>query len=264
MDRTWAVVIALLATGCGDALTGGSPPGSDDSGLDGSGSADASGSEGGKSADASGGVDSGSQGDGGSDGGGAIDGGGEGDSGGAVDAGSKDTGDTGDAGWSTVCPANAPAAGSACASGDVQCEYPSAAYGDVAQYAVSCDSVFQCTGGTWSSVSLSPSACVPDGPNAGACPSSFGGLMNGTSCSENGLRCEYPEGVCTCSKGFGGVPVVDAGPTWGCNPGASCPMPRPRIGSPCTTKETCTYETCSFGETCSDGVWQSEPTACAF
>jgi hypothetical protein len=104
---------------------------------------------------------------------------------------------------------------------------------------------------------------VPDMPNSGSCPSSIAIPSAGGPCTDNGLTCAYSTGVCNCAVFFGGIEVGDAGPSWTCNPGAGCPVPRPRLGSPCTGNASCTYETCSFGEDCQDGVWTGELEGCA-
>jgi hypothetical protein len=157
--------------------------------------------------------------------------------------------------WSPVCPTEQPAPGSACsASASVECEYGRL------QYDIGCDLVLECTDGVWQSATLGPSSCQPDGPNSAACPAS---LPTGV-CNDNNLRCEYPEGVCQCSAGFGGPIELDGGLSWFCNPGKGCPMPRPRLGSSCATgDQNCTYLTCEFAEDCQDGYWQGQFEACA-
>jgi hypothetical protein len=297
MEARWAVVVVLFATACGGVFEA-APSGDDDSGLDASG-ADVlppdgaqgpdSGDDGGRTTDGGGRRDGGRKADGGgaSDSGDVMDGGGGGMDGGDVDGGSpkdarpedtgpedaakdasKDSGaDEGDAGgWSTVCPATAPTAGTPCSVDGVQCEYPRPVYGDKLQYDVACDNVLECSAGAWSSASLGAGTCDPDSTNSTDCPLSLAGITSGASCSDLGLRCEYPKGVCTCAATLlGGVlPVLDAGGSWSCDPETACPMPRPRLGIACATaKQTCTYQTCSFGEVCQGGVWQGEPEVCA-
>jgi hypothetical protein len=167
--------------------------------------------------------------------------------------------------WSPVCPEQEPAPGSSCTivtprdSIGVMCEYGKL------QYDVMCDTVLQCQNGAWTSAFAGTTSCQPDGPNSPSCPATYEDIQEdeGGSCSNAGLRCEYPEGVCTCSMGFGGPVLLDAGTSWFCNPGAGCPMPRPRLGSSCSTNQQCTYLTCEFGESCTGGYWQGELEGCA-
>jgi hypothetical protein len=293
MSARWVVVVALLASGCGgafDAASSGSDGStSNDSSLD-SPTSDSQGAEGGGGTDGGqidgrgGGDDSGGQGEGSVDGAPADGGGDAGldagqeageDSGreAGKDAGpeaGKDAGpeggvDGGDGGgWSTVCPASAPVAGTMCSDSGLQCEYPQAMYGKV-EYDISCDEVVECSGGAWTAASFG-GACNPDGANSSECPTSLGAITSGDTCPDKGLRCEYPKGVCSCAVNFGGVVVADAGATWTCEPGAGCPMPRPRLGSACgasTTNPACVYESCSYEQICQNSVWQAELAVCA-
>jgi hypothetical protein len=167
--------------------------------------------------------------------------------------------------WSPVCPEEAPTVGSACSlpemmdSPSIVCEYGKL------QYDPSCDTLVQCVSGAWAPVTAVGTGCQPDGPNPTSCPASYAALkgMEGESCPSNGLRCEYPEAVCVCSRGFGGPVELDASLGWYCNPGAGCPLPRPRLGSTCSTNLQCTYFTCDFGESCTGGYWQAEFEGCA-
>jgi len=176
----------------------------------------------------------------------------------------------GDAGrsWSPVCPVDVPVMGSPCSlpqppdNPEILCEYGKL------QYDVACDTVLSCQGGTWGRASPLPSICQPDEPNAPACPATYADLQKdvaaGGSCSDANLRCEYPEGVCSCSQGFGGPISIDGGTHWFCNPGPGCPMPRPRLGEACTgSSQSCTYLTCDFAEGCVDGYWHGYFEACA-
>jgi hypothetical protein len=268
MNRRWALVVALFASACGGVFEA-SSSGDKDSGLDApavDGAGDAL--DGGTGSDAGSRDDGSADGGGGrgmEGGGGTADGGRGGtDGGSAKDAGSEDA-DRDAATWSSVCPATTPALHSMCAVDGLQCEYPRAVYDNKLQYDVACDNVLECSDGGWSSAPLGGAKCEPDSPNSTDCPLTFVGITNGGSCSDPGLRCEYPKGVCTCAAALGGVlPVLDAGASWSCNPETGCPMPRPRLGSACgTAKQSCTYQSCSFGEICEAGVWQGEPEACA-
>jgi hypothetical protein len=179
------------------------------------------------------------------------------------DGSSVDTGKS----WSPVCPENEPVVGSACSIPDPRdspglwCEY-----GKI-QYDVSCDTAYQCQEGVWTKSNPLPrSTCQPDGPNAPSCPATYGDLqaIPGAACTSDGLRCEYPQGVCSCARSFGGPIEPDAGTTWFCNPGADCPMPRPRLGASCSgSGQNCQYLTCEFGEACVDGYWEAMLEGCA-
>jgi hypothetical protein len=160
--------------------------------------------------------------------------------------------------WSPVCPVTAPAVGTVCTKEGITCEY-----GQM-QYDVACDTVLQCGGGTWSKFDTFMT-CTPDAPNAAACPSTLTAVPQGGSCAPNGLSCAYPEGVCSCAPQIGPVEFIDGGqgPTWTCNPGPGCPMPRPRLGSPCTGNTSCSYESCAYGQSCQDGAWLAEEEGCA-
>jgi hypothetical protein len=184
------------------------------------------------------------------------------------EGGTQDAPGPGDTGvpWSPVCPEEEPTAGSPCSipemmdNPSVLCEYGKL------QYDVSCDAVYLCAGdGHWSK-NTTGSSCQPDGPNSPSCPATYADIQadGGGACSVDGLRCEYPDAVCTCSSGFGGPIEVDGGTSWYCNPGPTCPMPRPRLGAACSgSGQNCTYVTCEFAESCQDGFWHAEFEACA-
>ncbi|HEY3815987.1 MAG TPA: hypothetical protein VGL81_02395 [Polyangiaceae bacterium] len=162
--------------------------------------------------------------------------------------------------WSPVCPNTVPAAGTSCDTENVQCEYGSA------WWSVSCDQVMQCENGRWSTFqpSFEPCSAQP-GPNPASCPADFAAVPQGTSCSTNGLSCLYTEGQCGCQVPLGGPVEIDGGTGfWSCVPEQGCPFPRARLGTACTTAQSdCTYEECSYAQTCQDGVWQAEEEACA-
>jgi hypothetical protein len=159
--------------------------------------------------------------------------------------------------WSPVCPDLQPGAGSACSQQGVQCEYGS---GD---YNIQCDTVMQCQTGGWQTYQFFGGGCPTPVPNPPPCPADFTGVPQGQSCMPAGTGCVYPQGHCSCDVPFG-LPQIDGGTaTWQCLPEPGCPMPRPRLGSACTGQMYCTYEQCSFGETCMGGVWQGQNEACA-
>jgi len=266
MRWKWAIIVALLLAGCGQAFE--ASVGNADGGLDAQAGGDAG------QADASTGTDGGSGDSGGGDAvadaamdavaDAAMDAVGD-----ALDATADAGGDANaDAGaWSPVCPAAAPTAGSMCMVDGLQCEYPRLKYLFVPQYDVACDMLVLCSGGAWTDLSITSTECNPDSANSTDCPAIYGDIMNGGSCpaAEKELRCRYAAGVCVCAPPLGGpVTLLDAGANWGCDPGAGCPMPRPRLGSACTTVQVCTYETCAYEETCgTSGVWQGMQTGCA-
>ena len=201
-------------------------------------------------------------GDGGGGDSGVQDGGGPADAGGG-DAVTHDapTGQDAPAPWSPACPDAPPKPGDACTQQTVQCEYGTATWN------VACDTTFQCENAVWTTIKPSYEACTPEpGPNPAACPASYSAVPTGTACHNN-ITCTYPEAVCACDYGFGGPPPdFDGGiaGSWGCVPEPGCPMPRPRLGSACSIEGTfCTYETCTYGQTCINGMWQSQPMACA-
>ena len=168
--------------------------------------------------------------------------------------------------WSPVCPTDQPKVGSDCSPAGVVCEYPALKL--PLQYDISCDVVLECTKGAWTrDTDFNTSTCQLDLPNASSCPNTYDALMAspGGTCSDDNLRCEYPDHVCVCSRSLGGpVELIDAGETWSCNPGPDCPMPRPRLGATCpTNNQACTYQSCDFEETCLNGYWNGEEAACA-
>jgi hypothetical protein len=256
MHRKLAILVAVLAVGCGQAfkaaplanIEGGPDAPEGDSGEP----ADVGTGEGGSPIADGGSVDASAEAAGVDGAGGANEAGGDG----GTDAGS----------WSAVCPVDAPTVGVACSLAGLQCEYPRGAlYAGKLQYDVTCDILRGCTSGAWATVSFGGVACTPDGPNSTMCPASLDRVANGGACADRSLRCEYPDGVCTCAPNLGGpIMLVDAGASWSCNPESGCPMPRPRLGSACATVgQMCTYEACAYEEICQDGIWQGEEEGCA-
>ena len=160
--------------------------------------------------------------------------------------------------WSPVCPAKAPALGMDCPMEGIICEY------GPLQYDIACDNALQCQSGKWTKFNTFMS-CVPDGPNPSSCPAALLDIAQGQGCAAVGTTCAYPEGVCTCEVQFGGPPILDSGSNarWTCNPGQGCPMPRPRVGSPCHGATIyCNYETCGYSQACQNGVWQGQDEVC--
>ena len=167
--------------------------------------------------------------------------------------------------WSPVCPEGEPTPGTPCTLSPSKDSAPALCeYGQL-NYDPSCDAVYQCQAGVWSKASSVGGTCQPDGPNPSSCPATYADIQEDEAgtCAQAGLRCEYAEGVCLCSAGFA-IEIPDGGTTWSCNPGPGCPMPRPRLGSSCTSSNmSCTYLTCDFSESCTDGYWQGQFEACA-
>jgi hypothetical protein len=223
---TTATALAAVTLGCGGSVFTGAPGGGD------SGTSDGSAHDSGPASD-----------------------------GGVPDASGPDGfGDDSSTPWSPVCPETLPAAGTSCSKENVQCEYGSA------WWSVACDQVMQCQSGQWTSYkpSFEPCSAQP-GPNAASCPADFASVPQGSTCSTTGVSCIYEQGQCACQVPLEGPVEIDGGSGyWGCVPEAGCPFPRARLGTTCSSAQSdCTYEACSYAQTCQDGVWQAEEEACA-
>ncbi len=191
------------------------------------------------------------------DGGSGNDGGSNKDSGIGVDAGS------------TKCPASLPQNGTACSPNGFVCEYGSSPL-------LQCNVRAYCNDGQWEIPMPPPGPIPPEcsgGKNPPACPVSFESVPVGTSCSKDyPTECVYPEGECACAVPTAGPFPEDAAAVakWICGKPAnpSCPVPRPKIGSPCSLPENvqCDYGACVLrGGTvlhCSAGTWQEELFGC--
>jgi len=164
-------------------------------------------------------------------------------------------------GGSGPCPTSAPANGSVCTDENLECEYGTSEY-------PGCDAVTQCESGTWQE---EQSGGFCPGINPSQCPSSMA-AANGQSCDPGqygSVSCWYATGGCYCGS-LGGPIMVEpdggyAPQTWQCDdPGPQCPQPRPRIGSTCSDEGlSCQYLECDFAESCTGGIWVSEPEGCA-
>ena len=176
-----------------------------------------------------------------------------------TDAGQDDAQD--DSGpWSPVCPATAPAAGTACqgAQYGLYCEYGNA------WWSVTCDVVMHCvpgsSSGSWSVAYPGGTGCSGQpGPNPPACPAN-GPNISGDS-PDAGLTCHYNQGdICWCQNLFNG----DAGVYWDCFPNTpACGYTRPRLGAPCTVNGLgCIYDLCSYAQECGGGIWYPVPQSC--
>ncbi len=172
-------------------------------------------------------------------------------------SGSSSSGGTG----SGPCPTAAPTAGSACTHTGLACEYGD---GDVQ----ACDTVATCAAAGWQLQGPTLADC---GTHPAACPTTFATVPAGSSCTPNGLVCNYLEGRCECTTGGGVLRVIDGSvvSTWFCqNPTTlGCPQRRPALGSTCTTENlSCDYGACYIeggtDEMCKDGVWIEVFAAC--
>ncbi len=192
--------------------------------------------------------------------------------GGASDSGSSD-GSTSDSAPSDAgsgdsspplvhgCPTAEPDVGSACIDETLQCEY-----GD-SWWSVSCDPVVQCMNGQWQSFTPSYEPCRgAPGPNPASCPAKASDVPQGGVCSPTDTNCYYPTELCQCLLPEGPIELDASVGNWTCLPGDGCPYPRPPLGSACSGSSaglSCTYEACSYGQSCVDGAWQGQPEACA-
>jgi hypothetical protein len=159
------------------------------------------------------------------------------------------------------CPATAPAAGASCVDETLECEYGGA------WWSVSCDVVMQCEGGEWQSARPSYEPCSSEpGPNPTSCPATSSSVPQGSVCPASDTSCYYPDAFCQCIVPLGGPAEIDGGTAyWSCLPGDGCPYPRPPLGSACSASSSndCTYEQCSYGQSCVGGAWQASEEACA-
>jgi hypothetical protein len=170
---------------------------------------------------------------------------------------------SGSAPGGTACPPVAPNAKTSCSVAGLQCEYGT-------DPDLSCDDLATCSSGSWQSTEGTAAQACPTPPATGACPATYAAAESAGTCSASGLACGYTQGRCDCAVATGGPPSVGTKPTrWLCDdPGTSCPMPRPRVGSACTQSGlTCNYGACSIpdgvGLQCTGGLWQVSPVACA-
>ncbi len=126
-----------------------------------------------------------------------------------------------------VCPSTPPADNTAC-SGDLVCEYGTAANPD-------CNVMATCMSNAWHVVSFDGGCGT-----SSACPATWAEATSadaGVTCGPSNSRCDYNEGVCGCVGG-----------SWGCAAPTdpSCPKERPRYGTACSSGSP----TCSYGADC--------------
>ena len=187
----------------------------------------------------------------------------------ATDTGSTQDGSiVVDGGGSSKCPVSAPSDGAICSVNNLRCEYGSSNL-------TICNTIATCTDGAWS-VPTPPPGPVPVEcyeKNAPACPATFASVPVGTSCSKAyPTHCNYPEGECACTVDLGGPFPEDAASVakWYCGKpnDAKCPLPRPKMGTPCNVPSSvsCDYGACVLpGGTvleCKGGLWQETFWAC--
>jgi len=175
--------------------------------------------------------------------------------------GTSDGGGTNDGGLTIDCPSSIPSSGANCAKEGLECEYGTSAE-------LQCNTLATCQGGHWNVVPPVPDACQPP---SSKCPPSFAQVPVDQACPDAvGTTCDYPQGTCGCTDYFGGPVPADAAAAarWYCdNPAPGCPMPRPRIGSPCSQEgQECNYSPCTpsgTGTLCQNGTWHEQMIACA-
>lgn len=167
--------------------------------------------------------------------------------GGRFDSGSED------AGLGNFCPKNQPTQGAACSLATLQCEYGS-------DPRVSCNVVATCNSSHQWMVVATDLFCSTDG--GAACPAKQADVPVGQSCSPLNLLCEYPDGLCGCTR------IAHQYDRWVCDkPNPQCPYPRPRLGTACTQdQQSCDYGSCTalggIVEKCVGGTWHQENFGC--
>ncbi len=177
-------------------------------------------------------------------------------------------GSVNDGGVTGKCPANVPQNGAPCSPEGFSCEYGSSQL-------TMCNVIARCESGAWSIPVPPPGPPPPEctDKNSPKCPSTFASVPVGKSCSADyPTHCNYPEGECACTVDMGGPFPLDAAAVakWYCGKPQNpiCPVPRPKIGSPCSAPASvqCDYGACVLpGGTvlqCEGGYWQETPWAC--
>jgi hypothetical protein len=178
---------------------------------------------------------------------------------GAAETG-NDASMSGDVTLSMLCPAAPPAAGTGCpvTQTPLACEYGASFYPE-------CDRLLDCDTSAQSWKLRFDGMTCPFGAPSPTCPTSFGVISPGGSCTLDQSNCDYPEAHCECITGCGGPPPPpDSGTPsahWVCDaPGAGCPTSRPRFGVPCnvtTPAGGCVYQICCerAAMSCQGGFW---------
>jgi hypothetical protein len=110
-----------------------------------------------------------------------------------------------------------------------------------------------------------PSTAGCSTTSSAGCPATYADVQaqdGQCAMADVGESCVYAEARCDCSRTCGMEGVGGTGGIWCCPdapPGGSCPSPRPRLGTACTTSTSvCDYGACSGNVElqCTDGVWQ--------
>ena len=182
------------------------------------------------------------------------------DTGAAVDAASDVVGDSLDAGTDAdacakTCPAAEPAVGDHC-DFPVECEYGN-------DPRVECNRLYTCSSGHFQILQEDDAGCPT--VLAAGCPPTRASLTAGAACTPMGLQCTYVEGECQCE-----MSAADGGSAWFCLPenslvgsDAVCPVPRPRLGTPCSLQSACSYESnCTFQSCNPCGGWVLDYVPC--
>ena len=212
-------------------------------------------------------------------------GGGGGDGGDLTDAGT-------DGSFTVGCPSTPPWTRTA-ANGP---KNPCSKEGQLCEYGTDffpgCNTIVQCIDGEWSVPSLpgggGSTTCGSSGPppvppNAAECPATRAQVTTGDACTATST-CAYDGARCSCGVFCPSYPVgqqpcnPDAGittnccdlskpKTWFCFDGPkSCTAPRPHLGDPCTTGDTCALgPPVECGQSvlaCTDGTWQFPNNQC--
>jgi hypothetical protein len=176
-----------------------------------------------------------------------------------LDDGGTDSSPANDAG--SYCPSSPPAQNAACSKNGLWCEYGN-------NPSITCNTTAQCANGSWI-VTVGADCFTP--PNSSACAATFDSVPVGQSCGNlAGTFCSYEKGQCGCTVPNGPVPEdASAAAKWFCDePAAGCPMPRPRLGTACTSEGLeCDYSPCVLPTgaslVCQGGAWENQPYGCA-
>ncbi len=127
-----------------------------------------------------------------------------------------------------------------------------------------CDTIATCSSNAWSVQGAA--SCV----NALACPvlepadQSTCSVPVGTVCDYAPLGTSEPKVRCACER----VSATNGNILWYCQKpvNVSCPSPRPRLGTVCSTSATCSYGVCRIpggnDEACQGGLWVNNPVLC--